>query len=70
MVKNFESKGLVHPEQKEKKKLCVEKFGKERKQKKKGKKGGKEKKNYRTVHQARFLMGSETIISHNGTYCS
>jgi hypothetical protein len=43
VVKNFESKGLVHPEQKEKKKLCVKKFGKERKQKK-GKKGEKKKK--------------------------
>jgi hypothetical protein len=61
MVKNFESKGLVHPEQKEEK-IMRGKIWKGKKEKK-GK--GEEEKKCRTVHQAPFL-GSETIIYNNG----
>jgi hypothetical protein len=51
----------VNPEQKEEK-LCVKKFGNERKQKKKKEK----RKNCRTVYPGTVPKGSETVISNNG----
>jgi hypothetical protein len=56
----------VHQEQKEEK-IVREKIWKGKKAKKKRE---KRKKNYRTIHQALFLRGSETIISNNGYDCS
>jgi len=56
MVKNFESKGLVHPEQKEKKN-CVWKNLERKESKKKRGKGGKRKK---------FFVGLFTRHSSQG----